>query len=194
MARRADRRAAYADLEELPEHLVGEIMDGELIVTPRPATAHAFAGSMLGADLVGEFGHGRRSGGPGGWWILDEPELHLQADVLVPDLAAWRHERMPRLPNVPAIELAPDWVCEIVSPSTARFDRTRKSRIYRRERVAHMWIVDPLARSLEVYRLGGGSWTVVDTYGDDAPDKIRAWPFEAVELEPARWWLPEEPA
>src|SRR5438309_11917686 len=121
------RRATYDDLLKLPEHLVGEIIDGELIVSPRPASPHAIASSAMGADLFGPFHRSSGGGsGPGGWWILDEPELHFREDVLVPDLAGWRRERMPKVPNVPAFELPPDWVGEIVSPSTERVDRPRK--------------------------------------------------------------------
>jgi Uma2 family endonuclease len=111
----------------------------------------------------------------------------------VVDIAGWRRERMPKLPAVPAFELAPDWVCEVISPSTMRFDRSRKLRIYKREKVSHVWIVDPLARTLEIFRLDGKSWTLVAVHGEEADEKVRAEPFDAVELEPARWWLPDEP-
>src|SRR3990172_867600 len=120
------RRATYDDLMQVPDHLVAEIIDGELVTSPRPASPHAFASSCIGQDL-GPFS--RRPGAPGvpgGWWILDEPELHFAEDVLVPDLAAWRHERMPRVPNTAFFTLAPDWVCEVVSPRTGRLDRVRK--------------------------------------------------------------------
>src|SRR3989442_11524607 len=127
------RRATYADLLEVPEHLVAEIIDGELITSPRPALPHALAASAMAADIGGPFG--RPPGGrdvPGGWWILVEPELHLGGDVLVPDLAGWRRERVPTVPNAPAFELAPDWVCEVISPSTPRLDRARKRSVYAR--------------------------------------------------------------
>lgn len=127
------RRATYEDLQGLAEHLVGEILDGDLVTSPRPSSAHARAASSLGGEIYGPFDRGK--GGPGGWIILDEPELHLAGDVMVPDLAGWRRERLPELPNVAAFELAPDWVCEVLSPSTAPFDRRRKLPIYARERV-----------------------------------------------------------
>jgi Uma2 family endonuclease len=182
-------RATYDDLLKLPEHLVGEIIDGELIVSPRPASPHARASSIMGADLTGPFDRPPGGGGsdPGGWWILDEPELHFGADVLVPDLAGWRRERMPVLPSVPAFELAPDWICEIVSPSTARVDRTRKMGVYARVEVPHLWLLDPLAHTLEVFRRHEGSWLLVSTHSED--DKVRAEPFAAVELQLSRWWL-----
>src|SRR5438105_1197571 len=130
--------ATYRDLERLPEHVVGELIHGELIVSPRPASPHALAASAIGSDLGGSFHRPPGDRGPGGWWILDEPELHFGEDVLVPDLAGWRRERMPRVPNVPAFELAPDWICEVVSPSTERVDRSSKMGIYARVKVAHL--------------------------------------------------------
>ena len=145
--------ATYADIQALPEHLVGEILDGELIVSPRPASPHAVAASRLMIELGGPFDRGR--GGPGGWTILTEPELHFGPQVMVPDLAGWRRERMPQVPDVPFFELEPDWVCEVLSPSTARIDRSRKMRHYARARVQHVWLVDPLATTLEVFRLDG---------------------------------------
>lgn len=182
------RRATYDDLLKVPEPLVGEIIDGELITSPRPASPHARATSVMASDLIGGFD--RPPGGsdaPGGWWFLYEPELHLGDDVLVPDLAGWRRERMPVMPNVVAFTQAPDWVCEVVSPATGGIDRGRKMRVYARERVAHLWLVDPLIRTLEIYRLEVDQWVVCRTQAD--VDKVRAEPFEAVELDLARWWL-----
>ncbi|HYD47098.1 MAG TPA: Uma2 family endonuclease [Terriglobales bacterium] len=182
------RRATYDDLLQLPENMIGEILDGELIASPRPASPHAFASSGIGIDIGFAF-RGRGSGsGPGGWWILDEPELHLGPDVLVPDLAGWRIERMPQVPNVAAFTLAPDWVCEVVSPSTVRIDRVQKMQIYAREQVPHLWLVDPLAQTLEVYHLDGQRWMVQATHSGAA--RVRAEPFAAIELELDRWWLP----
>src|SRR5512142_1994617 len=122
------RPACYEDILRLPSHVVGEIVDGELVVSPRPGPRHALAASSLGIEIGGPFGRGR--GGPGGWIILDEPELHLGQQVLVPDLAAWRRERMPSLPDTAWFTLAPDWVCEVLSPSTAIVDRTGKQEAY----------------------------------------------------------------
>src|SRR5438874_10508579 len=134
--------ATYEDLLRLPEHLVGEIIDGELFASPRPAARHSLAASMLGGDLSVTFGRNPRGGGgASGWWILDEPELHFGKDVVVPDLAGWRRERMPKVPDTAAIELPPDWVCEVVSPSTARIDRTRKMRVFKRVKVDHLWLL-----------------------------------------------------
>jgi Uma2 family endonuclease len=122
------KTATYADLEALPSHLVGEIIDGELIASPRPSSLHARAATRLGSRLDGSFDHG--TGGLGGWVILYEPELHIVGQVLVPDLAGWRRERMREIPDVAAFELAPDWVCEVLSPGTAKIDRAHKMRHY----------------------------------------------------------------
>ena len=130
------RRATYEDLLRVPDIMVAEIVDGELVVSPRPATPHAFAATEMAADLLPAFHGTAARTGPGGWWILPEPELHLADDVLVPDLAAWRCERMPVVPNAPAIALAPDWLCEIVSPSSVRHDRIGKMRCYARAKRA----------------------------------------------------------
>jgi Uma2 family endonuclease len=189
----AKRYATYEDLEAVPDTKVAELIDGDLFVSPRPATPHARVEIQLGTSLAGSFdGPPGGANKPGGWWILFEPELHFGKNVLVPDLVGWRHERMPRIPNVAAITLAPDWVCEVVSPSTGVIDRGRKMSVYAREGVAHLWIIDPIIRTLEVYLLEGGRWIVAATYGGDDP--VRAEPFDAVTLEPARWWLEPEPA
>lgn len=185
----ARRSATYEDLAKVPDTMVAELIEGELVVSPRPAVPHAAATSAIGGDLNSAFHRPPgSSAGPGGWWILVEPELHVGRDVLVPDLAGWRRSRMPVLQPVAAIELAPDWVCEVISQSTGPLDRGRKMHIYARERVAHLWIVDPILRTLEVYRLESGRWIVASTHGGAEP--IRAEPFEAIELDIERWWLP----
>ncbi len=173
---------------QVPDYLVAEIIDGDLYTSPRPASPHAVASSAIGSDIFGPF-H-RNPGdpaGPGGWWILFEPELHLGLDVLVPDLAGWRRERLPQLKDVPYFTQAPDWVCEVVSPSTGRLDRVRKMRIYAREQVTHAWLVDPLQKTLEIYRLEAAHWVVAATHGGD--ECVRAEPFDAIELSLQRWWL-----
>jgi Uma2 family endonuclease len=185
---RGRRRATYDDLLKVPDHLVAEILDGELYTSPRPAPRHADASSGVGGALRGPFDRGR--GGPGGWRILDEPELHLGDDVVVPDLGGWRRERLPRLPQEAFFALAPDWVCEVLSPSTAAMDRVKKLAIYAREAVPHVWLVDPLAQTLEVLRLNSGQWTIVSTWA--GVDVVRAEPFDALELDLT--WLWDEPA
>ena len=179
-----DRPATYEDLERLPDNLVAEIVDGELHASPRPAPRHASAGSVVGAGLVPPFHLGR--GGPGGWWILYEPELHLGRDVLVPDWAGWRRSRMPHLPTTAYFPLVPDWVCEILSPSTSSLDRKQKLSVYAREGVSHVWLIDPLARTLEVLRLESGRWTILATHA--GADVVRAEPFTDIELELSALW------
>ena len=174
----------YDDLVAVPEHLVAEILDGELYTSPRPAPRHARASSWLGAVLMPPFDRGQ--GGPGGWIILDEPELHLGADVLVPDIAGWRRQRMPRLPETAYFPLAPDWLCEVLSPSTAAMDRAKKLAIYAREGVAHVWLVDPIARTLEVLTLAAGRWVIEATHA--GAEAVRAEPFEAIDLDLAILW------
>lgn len=190
-ARKADV-ATLSDLEALPENVVGEIIDGELVVSPRPAPAHAVAEVTIGGDVNGAFGGpGGGAHGPGGWWILVEPELHLGGHVLVPDLAGWRRERLPSLRGFTAFTVAPDWVCEIVSPSSVRRDRVVKTAIYVSLGVPHMWLVDPDAQVVESYQLADGRWTVAAIVG--GAEVARLPPFDAVELDLSRWWLPDEP-
>ncbi len=140
----AIKRATYEDVLSAPAHLVAQILDGVLVTLPRQAAPHVRAASTLGIDIGGPFD--RQRGGPGGWHILDEPELHLAADILVPDLAGWRRERLPSIPRAAFFTLAPDWACEVLSPSTAGIDRGPKMSIYARENVPHVWLVDPGAR------------------------------------------------
>ncbi len=180
-----DRQATYEDLVKLPDNLVAEIVGGELHASPRPAPRHAVAERALGVLLGSPFDFGR--GGPGGWWILPEPEIHLAADVVVPDYAGWRRTRMPSIPEKAYFELAPDWLCEIISPSTASLDRTRKLAIYAREGVPHIWLVDPLARMLEVLCLEAGRWTILASHS--GAETVRAEPFAQVELALANLWV-----
>src|SRR5260370_10281350 len=150
----AKRRAPYEDLLAVPNTMIAEIINGVLHTQARPASPHARAASTLGVELGGPFDRGR--GGPGGWILLFEPELHLHGDVLVPDYTGWRRTRMPTMPEAAAFELAPDWVCEVLSKGSVATDRSEKMPIYAREKVPFLWLVDPLARLLEVYRLEGG--------------------------------------
>jgi Uma2 family endonuclease len=190
---RVRRRATYDDVLAVPDQFVAEILDGELYTTPRPASPHAIASSNLTGDLNGSFGRppGGSGGRPGGWWILVEPELHLGADVVVPDLAGWRRDRLPEIADIPAFTLAPDWVCEVISPSTAGVDRVKKAQIYAREGVSHFWLLDPIARTLEIHRLEQGRWLVALTHVGDEP--LRAEPFDAIALNPRDWWLSPTP-
>lgn len=190
----APRRATYQDVLDAPENRVAELIDGVLHTSPRPAKPHAAAASVLGEELGPPFKRGR--GGPGGWIILFEPEIHFGGDVLVPDLAGWRRSRMPVMTTEEAyFTLAPDWVCEVLSPGTARLDRADKLPIYARGEVRHTWLVDPLLRTLEILQLEAGRWVLLGTYRDDA--RVRGEPFDAIELELGLLWadvqLPPDP-
>ncbi|MFO0649267.1 MAG: Uma2 family endonuclease [Polyangiales bacterium] len=174
---------AYA---QAPSHMVAEVIDGELSLMPRPRPRHASAAMSIGSELIG-FSK-PRGRDPGGWVILPEPELHLGArpDILDPDIAGWRRERLPEEPEGAAITVVPDWVCEILSDSTEALDRGKKRRVYRREGVTQYWICDPRIQTLEVYRLVNGRWIEVDTYEGDVT--VRAEPFDAIEIDLARLW------
>jgi Uma2 family endonuclease len=184
MADPAKKRATYADLVAVPEGKVAEIINGELVVHQRPASPHALSESILGAELIGPFHVGRN--GPGGWVILFEPELHLGDDVLVPDVAGWQRERMPEIPDVVGFTLAPDWLCEVLSPSTKAIDRADKLPIYARERVEHVWLIEPLDRTLEAFKLDGETYRLLGTWRDEA--RVRIDPFGALELELSLLW------
>jgi len=184
MSKPLKKDATYADLCAVPENFVAEILGGELYAFPRPASRHSLALSALGGKLMGPFQFGEN--GPGGWWLLDEPELHFDVDVLVPDLAGWRRERMPAVPNVAYFTLAPDWICEVLSPSTESIDRGKKLAIYAREGVQHAWLLNPLLQTLEVWRLVSQRWSLVGTHADRA--HVRAEPFDAIELPLAALW------
>lgn len=179
----AERLATYDDLLDVPSNRVAEIINGRLHTFPRPAPRHAWAASRIGGRLDGPFMDG--DDGPGGWIILDEPELHLGPHVIVPDLAGWRRERMPTLPDTAWFEIVPDWACEILSPSTARLDRAEKMAIYAQYGVNHLWLIDPDARTLEVYaretvsrKTAKSRWLLLDTLQGD--DEVRQPPFDAV--------------
>jgi Uma2 family endonuclease len=175
--------ATYDDLRDVPDNYVAEMFDGELYATPRPMLPHAHAASVLGNKLGPPF----HRHGPGGWIILDEPELHFRNDVLVPDLAGWRRERLPTLPADAYLSLAPDWICEVLSRSTEAIDRGAKLRIYAREGVSHAWLVDPLRQTLEVLVLEHGRLKALGTHEGTAT--VQAEPFAALELELGALWI-----
>lgn len=177
------KAATYDDLREVPDNYVAEIFDGELYATPRPALLHAHAATVLGNKIGAPF----HRQGPGGWIILNEPELHFRDDVLVPDIAGWRRERLPVLPAAAYLTLAPGWICEVLSPSTEELDRGAKLRIYAREGVAHAWLVDPLRQTLEVLALERGRWLPLGTH--EGSVNVRAEPFAAIELELGALWV-----
>ena len=180
------RRATYQDVLDAPPDKVAEVVDGTLYIFHRPAAPHTRASSVLGGIVSPPFDLGR--GGPGGWWILDEPELHLGEDIVVPDIAGWRRERMPVFPNTAYTTLAPDWVCEVLSPSTRKLDLGGKSAVYARAGVGYIWFVDPIARSLEAKVLRGGKWAAIATLHDDATVSLP--PFEAISFSLGDLWPP----
>lgn len=179
-------RATYDDVIAAPEHVVAELIDGELFTSPRPGAPHARFASALGMDVGTAYDRGR--GGPGGWWILFEPELHFQENVLVPDLAGWRRERMPELPKDHIFSIVPDWICEVTSPSSGRLDRLKKMPIYLREGVAWAWIVDPDQQMLEVFRGEPNGWRLAATHGEN--EVVRIEPFDAIEIDLGSIWGP----
>lgn len=177
----------YGQLCALPENLIGEIIAGELVVSPRPAVRHATAGTLASSDISNQF-HRKPGGGshPGGWWILVEPELHLGDEALVPDIAGWKRENLAELPDTASISVAPDWVCEILSRGTARRDKKEKARSYHAAGVTWYWQVDPVECTVEVFRREGAFWMQLGVWAGD--EKARIEPFDAVELELERWW------
>ena len=189
MAKPAKKCASYADLEAVPAHLVAEILDGELVTHPRPAPPHAVASNELAYELTGPFGRGR--GGLGGWTFMVEPELHLGSDIVVPDIAGWRRGRLPALPDTPYLEVAPDWVCEVISASTEAHGRGTKRNIYARAEVGHLWLLDPRARVLEDFALTAGKWLLVGTF--QGADEVSAPPFEAISFSFGVLWPYDQP-
>jgi hypothetical protein len=185
----ASRLATYQDVLDAPADMVAEIVRGALHLQPRPASTHGFAGFSLGDELGGPFQKGR--GGPGGWWFAFEPELHLGAEVLVPDLAGWRRERMPRFPIAPFVTQAPCWVCEILSPATRRVDLGPKRDIYGEQGVGWLWFVDPDARTLEAFARRDGAWLLLGTATGE--DEVRLPPFDAVGFPLAALWPDDGP-
>jgi len=180
------KNATYDDLREVPDRFVAEMFEGDLYASPRPAIPHTRVASLLGATLTGPFDQGHN--GPGGWLILDKPELHFGNDVLVPDIAGWRRTRLPALPPAAYLTLAPDWVCEVLSPSTEKLDRGQKLRVYAREGVAHVWLIDPPQRTLEVLALDERRrWGRAATF--DGHENVRAAPFDAIEIDLAALWI-----
>jgi Uma2 family endonuclease len=194
-AEKPAQRATYADLQAVPDRFVAELIGGNLHVMPRPAPRHARAASKLGIKIGRSFDEGE--GDPGGWQILDEPELHFPdplapgtIEALVPDLAGWKVERMPEVPEDQAFfDLAPDWICEVLSKSTEDVDRNEKMPVYAREGVRYAWLVDPVTRTIEVHLLGArGRWSKPEVHRDAR--RVRLPPFEAVELDLASLWQP----
>ena len=184
------KRATYQDVLDAPPNKVAEIVYGALYTHPRPAPPHARAGSGLGVLIGGPFDYGH--GGPGGWWILDEPELHLREDIVVPDLAGWRRQSVPDFPETAYFTQAPEWACEVLSPSTQSLDRGAKQAIYAREGVGHLWFVDPDSRILEAFALRNRCWVLLDKLFGDAPVSLP--PFDAIQFSLSDLWVKPSPA
>jgi Uma2 family endonuclease len=182
------RKAVYEDLYKLPENMIGEIIDGDLHALPRPHARHVKSATILGGELIPPYYFGR-GGGPGGWEILIEAEVLLGENLLVPDLSGWKKERLPGLPKTNWISITPDWVCEILSPNSKGHDRIKKMPIYSQHGVKHAWLLDPVEKTLEVYRLEGGHWLAIGYYGEN--DRVRAEPFMEVEINLADLWMKE---
>lgn len=181
---RPSRPATYQDVLDAPPNMVAEIASGRLHLHPRPAQRHSGASFAMAGELFRPFRGGPDD--PGGWLFGMEPELHLGDDILVPDLAGWRRERMPSFEDAAFFTLAPDWACEILSPSTRRFDLGEKRALYGQHGVAHLWLVDPDVRTLEAFTLAGGKWVLDATFQDG--DEVRAAPFEALGFSLGTLW------
>ncbi len=184
MSEAAPRRATYDDVLASPPDVVAEVVQGVLHQTPRPALPHAVATSVLSGELEPTFGRGR--GGPGGWVVLVEPEIHLGQDIVVPDVAAWRRQRLPELPDAPYLTLAPDWLCEVLSPSTRSFDRGEKLPLYSKTGITYVWLVEPLDKLVEVLRLDGETYRIEQTITGTAPQRMM--PFDAIEFDVGALW------
>ena len=184
------RAATYADVEALPPNIVGEILFDELVTHPRPAPLHAIAASALGAELSDAFQRGRT--GPGGWIFMVEPELHFGGHVAVPEVAGWRRETLPALPDTAWIETPPDWVVEVLSPSTEIYDRGPKRQVYAAAGVRHLWLVDPRLKLLEAFALSGGKWILLAALRNE--EEVSVPPFDAISFSLGLLWPYDHPA
>ncbi len=185
MSEPARKKATYNDLYNVPDGMTGEIINGELIVTPRPSRKHTYTTSALGSEIIHLYQFGR-SGGPGGWIIIIEPEIKLGDHTMVPDLAGWKEERYPDEEPHNWISVTPDWVCEMLSPGTRRLDRMGKMPIYAQYEVPYLWLVDPIDKTLEVFQLKEGEWVVAGLFADHAT--VRAKPFTEIEINLGDLW------
>ncbi|MDX2052054.1 MAG: Uma2 family endonuclease [Polyangiaceae bacterium] len=184
MSEPARRVATYEDVLASPPHVVAEVIGGVLYQHPRPAMPHAAAASVVGEELGPPFKRGR--GGPGGWIILDAPEVHLGADIVVPDVGGWRRSTLPILPESAFLDVAPDWVCEVASPPTRALDRGKKLDVYQREGVKHVWFIEPLDQFVEVLELDGSTYRILQRISGDTPARLV--PFDAIEFDVAALW------
>lgn len=191
MSSMAPKLATYADLKALPAEVRAEVLAGEIVTAPAPLPRHSNVQGSARRFLGGPFHDDDGRGGPGGWWIFVEVDVALGPhDIVRPDLSGWRRERLPRPGSARPIEVVPDWVCEILSPATAARDRVHKRNLYARAGVAHYWLIDPETRVLEALALHNGAWLETGVYDDTSTARIP--PFEAIELEVGRLFLPRE--
>lgn len=187
MAETGRKKATYDDLLKIPENVTGEIVNGELITTPRPSRRHVHTASVLGIKVAPSYQFGE-GGGPGGWIIYDEPEIHFSTeDIIVPDLAGWRKEKLTTPAEEHRFIVFPDWICEILSPHTAQRDRIIKMRLFARYGVPFVWLIDPTLKTLEVFRLESDKWFRLDAFSEN--DKVRAEPFQEVEIDLSLLWV-----
>jgi Uma2 family endonuclease len=191
MSSPAPKLATYADLLALPAAVRAEVLAGQVVTAPAPLPRHSHVQGSARRFIGGPFQDDDGRGGPGGWWIFVEVDIALGPhDIVRPDLAGWRKERLPRPGAVRPIEVVPDWICEVISPSTAARDRLHKRNLYARTGVPHHWLIDPEARLLEALALRDGGWVEAGVYGDE--DAARIPPFQAIELEVGRLFLPRD--
>lgn len=193
MSRPAEKLATYADLLRLPDDVRAEVLSGQIVTAPAPLPRHSKVQGAVRRFIGGPFDDDDGHGGPGGWWSFVEVDIQLgRHDVVRPDLAGWRRERLPDPGNQRPITIVPDWICEVLSPSTAALDRVTKQKLYAERGVGHYWIIDVEARTLEAYELAAGRWLVIDTY--DETTTARVPPFAEVELPIGRLFLPRGPS
>jgi Uma2 family endonuclease len=191
MSTPAPKLATYGDLLALPSDVRAEVLAGEIVTSPAPLPRHSHVQGSARRFIGGPFQDDDGRGGPGGWWIFVEVDVALgRHDIVRPDLAGWRKERLPRPGPTRPIEVAPDWVCEILSRTTAARDRVQKRNLYARAGVPFYWLIDPEARVLEALALREGGW--VETGVFDETSLARIPPFDAIELEVSRLFLPRE--
>jgi Uma2 family endonuclease len=183
------RLATYDDLLALPDGERGEIVRGSLVLAPAPLPRHSKVQGALRRFIGGAFDDDDGRGGPGGWWVLLEVDVRLgRHDIVRPDLAGWRRERLVDPWDLRPIDVVPDWVCEITSPSNARHDRVTKARLYLEAKVPTLWLIDPDTRVLEALVREGERWVEAGRFSDG--DVVRIPPFEAIELEVSRIFPP----
>lgn len=187
----APKLATYADLIGLPADVRAEVIAGEIVTTPSPLPRHSHVQRSAGRFIGGPFQDDDGRGGPGGWWIFVEVDVALgHHDIVRPDVTGWRKERLPRPGAVRPIDVVPDWVCEVLSPATAARDRVHKRNLYARSGVPYYWLIDPVSRVLEALKLQEGVWVELGVHDDQSIARIA--PFDAIELEVGRLFLPRD--